>query len=302
MKKILDVAGVQPLLPKRRADAHKGAFGHVGVIAGSRGFTGAAKLACEAAARSGVGLVTAAIPASLGDLIGASLLEAMSFLLPATEAESIAQAAIEPALEFAASKAAVVIGPGLSQHPETCAFVLEFARRCPAPTLIDADGLNALSANPTVLLQAAGPRVLTPHPGEMARLTGRNTAYIQDNRETVAAAFAGQYRCVVVLKGYETVIAGKEDLYINPTGNAGLATGGTGDILSGLIGGLLAQGVNPLHAAILGVYLHGLAGDIAAAAKTQRGMIARDVIEALPEAWKKIEALEKSEISLRDRS
>ena len=291
MSTIIDMASVRGLVPKRRADAHKGTFGHLCVIAGSRGFTGAAKLACEAAARSGVGLVTAAVPESLGDLIGASLLEAMSFLLPATESESIAHNAIEPALAFAASKDAVVIGPGLSQHPDTCAFVLEFVRRCPVPTLVDADGLNALSANPSALLQAAGPRVLTPHPGEMARLTAQTTAYIQENRETVASAFAAQYRCVVVLKGYETVVAGKGEIYINTTGNAGLATGGTGDVLSGLIGGLLAQGVKELQAAILGVYLHGLAGDIAAAAKTQRGMIARDVIETIPEAWKRIEEL-----------
>jgi len=291
MTRSIDLSSVRALVPKRRADTHKGTFGHVCVIAGSRGFTGAAKLACEAAARSGVGLVTAAVPESLGDLIGASLLEAMSFLLPATESESIALNALEPALEFAASKEAIVIGPGLSQDPDTCAFVLEFVRRCPVPTLIDADGLNALGANPSVLLHAAGPRVLTPHPGEMARLMARKTAYIQENRESVASSFAEQYRCVVVLKGYETVVAGKGECFINTTGNSGLATGGTGDVLSGLIGGLLAQGIKELQAAVLGVYLHGLAGDIAAVAKTQRGMIARDVIEAIPEAWKRIEEL-----------
>jgi len=281
---------VRSLLPERPAHGHKGTFGHVFIVAGSRGFTGAAKLACEAASRSGVGLVTVGVPRPLGDVVAESLVEAMSFVLPATEAESLAADALEPALEFAASKQAVVLGPGLSQHPETRAFVLEFVKRCPVPMLIDADGLNALSTKPETLLAAAGPRILTPHPGEMARITGKATGDIQKNREAVASNFAATYGCVAVLKGYRTVVADAEGrALVNPTGNAGLASGGTGDVLAGLAGGLLAQGMTGMDAALAGVYVHGLAGDIAAAAMTERGMVASDVIHAIPEAWQRVE-------------
>jgi NAD(P)H-hydrate epimerase len=281
---------VRTLLPRRPDAAHKGTFGHVFIIAGSRGFTGAAILACEGASRSGVGLVTVGVPRPLGDVMAASLVETMSFLLPSTDAETLAQAAVAPALEFAASKQAVVLGPGISQHPETRAFVLEFVRRCPAPILIDADGLNALSTDPGALLDAAGPRVLTPHPGEMARLTGKTTAEVQADRVSVARDFVARYRCVAVLKGYRTVVADTSgEVYVNPTGNAGLAKGGTGDVLSGVIGGLMAQGASGLHAALAGVYAHGLAGDLAAKAQTQRGMTALDVVDALPAAWRAIE-------------
>ena len=144
-------------LPKRPADAHKGSFGHLFVIAGSRGFTGAAKLACEAAGRSGVGLVTVGVPRPLGDVMAASLTETMSFMLPSTDAETVAEAAVESALEFASTKNAVVLGPGLSLHPETQAFVLKFVRHCAVPLLVDADGLNALSVKPSTLQERKTP-------------------------------------------------------------------------------------------------------------------------------------------------
>ena len=285
----------QKLLPQRPQDAHKGTFGHVFVVAGSRGFTGAVKMCCDAAMRSGAGLVTAGIPAPLGDVIGAAFYEPMSLLLPATQQETLARDALGPALEFAEGKDAIVLGPGLSRHPQTQEFVLEFVRLVRAPMLIDADGLNALAARPEVLLESAGPRVLTPHPGEMARLVGMKPSEVVADREQVASAFAGRYSCTLVLKGRNTLVAGPETggalngPFVNTTGNSGLASGGTGDVLSGLIGGLMAQGMAPLDAALLGVYVHGLAGDLAAAAKTQRGMIASDVINALPDAWRLLE-------------
>ncbi len=287
----IDAALARSLLPNRPKAGHKGMFGHVFVIAGSRGFTGAAKLAAEAAARSGVGLVTVGTPQPLGDVIAAALTESMSFLLPATAGESVAKAALEPALEFAATKDAAVLGPGLSQHPETRQFVLDFVRRCAIPLIIDADGLNGLSSDPQVLIRDdAVARVITPHPGEMARLTGQRAKAIQADRESATLEFAAQYGCVVVLKGYRTVIAGAAgDAFVNPTGNSGLASGGTGDVLAGLIGGLLAQGLTGLNAALLGTYLHGLAGDIAAETMTQRGMVAGDVVRAIPQAWRAIE-------------
>jgi ADP-dependent NAD(P)H-hydrate dehydratase / NAD(P)H-hydrate epimerase len=281
---------VRHLLPARPWDGHKGTFGHVFILGGSRGFTGATKLAAIAAGRSGAGLVTVGIPSSLADIIATSTTECMTLPLPATATESLAGAALEPALEFAATKQAIALGPGISQNPGTHEFVVEFVRRCPAPTVIDADGLNCLGEDPEVLLEAAGPRILTPHPGEMARLTEQPISTIQEEREAAAVQFAERYRCVVVLKGQGTVVAdGQAAPHINTTGNSGMATGGTGDILTGLIGGLLAQGMTGMNAALLGVYLHGLAGDIAAERKTARALIASDVNDALPEAWRTIE-------------
>ena len=287
----LDHHTVRPLVPARPAHGHKGTFGHCFILAGSRGFTGAAKLACQAACRSGVGLVTVGVPYPLGDIIATALTETMSIRLPATETESFAHDALEPALRFAQDKEATVIGPGLSRHPDTTAFVLDFVPQCPGLLLLDADGLNALSENPNVLNERQEPCVLTPHPGEMARLIDSTPSTVQKNREPTAAAFAEKAGCVLVLKGQHTVIAAPDGrTAVNPTGNSGLGSGGTGDVLSGLIGGLLAQGMEPYAAACLGVYLHGLAGDIAAQQKTPRAMIATDVIDALSSAWREIEA------------
>ena len=287
----IDVEMLCSLLPERPETAHKGSFGHVFIIAGSRGFTGAAKLACEAALRSGVGLVTVGIPKPLGDIMACSLIEAMSLVLPSTRTETLSSKALGPALKFSKNKQAVVLGPGLSQQTETCDFVLGFIEKCSVPLLIDADGLNCLSMQLRVLKRSKAPIVITPHPGEMARLTGLSTADIQNNREKVASDFAQEYGCVVVLKGHRTIVSGgHENVFINPTGNSGMASGGTGDVLSGLIGGLMAQGISTLDAALIGTYMHGLAGDFASAVMTERGMKAGDVIETIPEAWEIIES------------
>lgn len=285
----IDGQFLRPLLPKRPEGGHKGTFGHVFIIAGSRGFTGAVKLACGGATRSGAGLVTAGVPSTLGDVVASFLTESMTYLLPGTEGESISYAALDQALDFSSSKQAVALGPGLSQHEDTKRFVREFVARCPVPLVIDADGLNCLGGSTEVLEKTVSPIVVTPHPGEMARLAGRTTAEVQHDRGPNAQEFASRYGCVVVLKGHETVIASDDEVYVNPTGNVGLATGGTGDVLTGLLGGLLAQGMKGLDASLVAVYLHGLAGDVAARAKTQRGMIARDLVEALPAAWRVLE-------------
>lgn len=291
----INMAMARELLPSRPRDGHKGTFGHLFVIAGSRGFTGAAKMTSEAAMRAGTGLVTCGIPVPLGDIVAASLLEVMTLMLPATNVETLSRGALAPALDFSAGKDAVVIGPGLSQHEETQHVILEFVRQCPLPVLIDADGLNAVSTNPDVLLAAVGPRVLTPHPGEMARLTGLRTTEIQADREATAFNVASKYGCVVVLKGQRTVVAGaKSDandvqVFTNTTGNSGMASGGTGDVLSGVIGGLMAQGLCGLDAAVLGVFVHGLVGDMMARQRSERGLIARDLIDGLCQAWLKLE-------------
>ncbi len=295
----LTLEHIRDLLPSRPSTAHKGTFGHLFVLAGSRGFTGAGRLVCEAANRSGVGLVTLGIPESLADVAACTLVEAMSLPLPGTTAESLALDALEPALLFAKDKSAVVLGPGLSRHAETTDLVHQFTRACPVPLLIDADGLNALSENLDTLsarVQAHTPWILTPHPGEMARLTNSDTKTIQNDRESVAIAFAKTYEVVLVLKGAGTLVAGPDGrCACNTTGNQGLASGGTGDVLSGIIGGLLAQNMPPFDAACIGVYLHGLAADLAIQGKSARSLIASDVIEAMPIAW---HALEEGHINL----
>ncbi|MBX7258723.1 MAG: NAD(P)H-hydrate dehydratase [Candidatus Hydrogenedentes bacterium] len=277
---------VRERLPVRPVDGHKGTFGHVFILAGSRGFTGAAKLAAESAGRSGVGLVTVGSPRPLADAMAVALYEAMSRPLPATPEETLSYDALEPALAFAVDKQAVVLGPGISQHPETRRFVLEFVRQCPTPMIVDADGLNCLSTAADTLAEAKAPILITPHPGEMARLMQCTATEVQADRENIAKRAAQRFACVVALKGHRTVIADPNgNALVNPTGNAGLASGGTGDVLAGLLGGLLAQGISPYDAALIGVYTHGLAADIAVKSTTQRGLIARDVTHALPMAW-----------------
>jgi len=280
----LDTA--RALLPPRPFDGHKGNFGHVLTVAGSRGFTGAAKLATLAALRSGAGLVTLAVPFPLGDIVAAGLLEAMSLRLPATEDETFAHAAVEPALAATAGKQAVVLGPGIGRHDETEHFVREFASACPVPLIIDADGLNSLDEGASCLAAREAPTLLTPHPGEMSRLSGLSTAEVQADRENVATRLAASTGAVVVLKGHRTVVAAPDGrAAVNTTGNHGMAKGGTGDVLAGLLGGLLAQGLDAFDAACLGVLVHGLAGDFAARDYTPRGMLAGNLLSALPEAW-----------------
>lgn len=289
----LTLEHIRELLPSRPNTAHKGTFGHLFVLAGSRGFTGAGRLVCEAANRAGVGLVTLGIPESLANVAASMLVEAMSMPLPGTAAETLARTAFEPARKFALDKSAVVLGPGLSRHVETTDFIHQFIRDCPVPLLIDADGLNALSENLDTLsasVSAPTPWVLTPHPGEMARLTSSDTTTIQKNRASVATSFAKTHRVVLVLKGAGTLVAGPDgQCAFNTTGNQGLASGGTGDVLSGIIGGLLAQNMPPFDAACIGVFLHGLSADLAIQGKSARSLIASDVIEAMPMAWHVLE-------------
>ena len=281
---------VRALLFPRDDDSHKGTFGHVLVLAGSRGFTGAAKLTTEAAYRSGAGLVTLGLPQPLVSIVAPALIEAMWLALPATKNDSFAVDAIAAALAASENKQAVVLGPGISTQDDTRRFVIDFLKQNKTPLVIDADALNAISINSGVIASALAPVVVTPHPGEMARLAGISIDHVQRDRIRVATQFATRQKCVVVLKGHETVIANTSGEYcVNTTGNPGMATGGTGDVLAGMIGGLIAQGVALWDAARIGAYVHGLAGDIAARAHTQRGMIARDVLAALPYAWQELE-------------
>ncbi len=253
-------------LPRRSVDSHKGSHGHLLVLAGSTGKTGAAILSCTAALHSGCGLVTAAVPHDLNPVFEQNLIEAMTIALPcSTGCLSIADdTLIQNALT---GKTAVVLGPGLGTAQETRELVLHLYQNVPLPMVVDADALNILSEHKDILGKAGGPRILTPHPGEMARLTGEATCDIQRSRISVAQNLCRDCReeVVTVLKGAGTIIAHNQGNWaINPTGNQGMATGGMGDVLAGLIGSLLARGLSPWDAACTGVYLHGLAADILA--------------------------------------
>jgi NAD(P)H-hydrate epimerase len=284
-------AGVLATLPARPADAHKGTFGHLLVLAGSPGKTGAAALTSQAAMRCGTGLVTLASPESLNAILAAKLTEVMCEPCPETDARTLGRKAMERLPDLAQGKTALAVGPGLSTHPETRELVIELARNATLPLLLDADGLNALAGRADLLLDARGPRVLTPHPGEMARLLGIDGAAVNADRIGLSRRLAGESGAVVVLKGAHTVVASPEgEVRINTTGNPGMASGGMGDALSGLIAGFLAQGVAPSAAAGLGVYLHGLAADRAARERGMIGLLASDVIDRIPRTLEEMRA------------
>src|SRR5947209_7097037 len=274
---LLEAADIRSWLPVRPRTAHKGTFGHAGIIAGSAGKTGAAAMAAQAALRIGAGLVTVAAPRSVSDVLEAKLLEAMAYPVPETEARTLSKQALEALLAFAETKTALAIGPGIGTHPDTQALVHNLIVSVNRPTVLDADGINAFAGHQEMLGHARGPLVLTPHPGELARLLG------------VTSRLAREQNVCVVLKGAGSVVAGPDGrLAVNPTGNPGLATGGTGDVLTGIITGLLAQGLAPWGAACVGVYAHGLAGDLAASEMGETGLIAGDVIRAIPLAIRRI--------------
>src|SRR5581483_1486372 len=272
-------------LPERRISSHKGSFGHAGIIAGSPGKTGAAAMAAKAALRVGTGLVTVATPAGAHLALECKTLEAMTMPMPETDAHTLAVSAIEPLLAFAAERSAVAIGPGLTTHPETIELVRRLITRIQTPLVLDADALNAIAGHADVLSHCKIMPVVTPHPGEMARLSGTTTPAVNADRLGTAARFAAGARAITVLKGARTVIAHPDGrVAICPTGNPGMATAGTGDVLTGMIVGLLAQRVPGWDAACAAVYLHGLAGDLAAEQIGQIGLTAGDVIGHIPHA------------------
>jgi NAD(P)H-hydrate epimerase len=277
---------VRRLIPARRPSSHKGTYGHAGIVAGSVGKTGAAAMAAKAALRIGSGLVTVAAPAGVNDVLEAKLLEAMTVPMPETQARTLARAGLEDLLSFINARTAVAIGPGLTTHPDTVELIRALLPRLEKPSVLDADALNALAGHASLLETCKIPPILTPHPGEMARLAeGTSTRSIQDDRIGTAAAFAQAHRVMLVLKGARTVVAHPDGrAAVCPTGNPGMATAGTGDVLTGMIAGLLAQGLTPWDAACAGVYLHGLAGDLAAAERGFAGLIAGDVLDRIPAA------------------
>lgn len=278
-------------IPQRPSASHKGTYGRVLVVAGSTGMTGAAALASEAALRAGAGLVTLAIPKSLNPILEGLLPEVMTLPLSETEAGSLSVAAAAAILEFAEkTKSVLAIGPGISQHPDTVALVHQLARENQGHKLggrmvIDADGLNAIAQNREIMSFLDRETVLTPHPGEMARLTNTSVSILEEDRIRTAQTYASEHGVTLVFKGAPTVIsAANGDVWINSTGNPGMGTGGMGDVLTGIIAGLMAQGLSGERAAALAVYIHGLAGDTVSERLGMHGLIASDVLKAVPEA------------------
>ena len=278
-------------MPPRPPSSHKGSYGRVLVVAGSTGMTGAAALASEAALRAGAGLVTLATPKHLNPILEGLLPEVMTLPLPETDAGSLSVLATPTILEFAVkTKSILAIGPGLSQHPETVSFVHQLIRENREQGLdlrmvIDADGLNALAHVRETIALLNSDTVLTPHPGEMARLTNTSVPALEKDRIGTAQQFASKYGVTLVFKGAPTVTSTPNgSLWVNSTGNPGMATGGMGDVLTGIIAGLMAQGIPSESAAALAVYLHGLAGDITAETLGMPGLIANDVLKVVPKA------------------
>ena len=274
---------------RRQADAHKGSVGDVLLIAGSRGKTGAAALSSETVLRAGAGLVTVATARSAQSLlVTQARTEVMTEALEETHDGAISSAALDRALQLAQKRTVIAVGPGLSSSDEsTRAFARVMVEKRTAPMVIDADGLNALAPWPGDLKGSdQAPIIVTPHPGEMARLTGKANAEVVADRINVAREFATKHHIITVLKGSRTIIASPGgEVYVNPTGNAGMATAGSGDVLTGLVAGLLAQRPSePIEATIAAVYLHGLAGDLAANRLGMRPLIASDIIANLSEA------------------
>ena len=273
-------------IPPRHTNSHKGTYGRVFIVAASTGMTGAAALAGEAVLRVGAGLVTLGIPKSLNPILEAKVSEVMTLPLPETAEGSLNLDAKSQILEYVNRTGSVLaIGPGLSQQPETVALVHSLIRDSDQPMLIDADGLNALSKSEDLLSSLPAHTVLTPHPGEMTRLVGGTVVELENNRIRIGQQFAQEHGVTLVLKGVPTVIAGANGgTWLNSTGNPGMSTAGMGDVLTGIIAGLMAQELSSYKAAVLGVYLHGLAGDIAAESTGMHGLMARDVLAAVPEA------------------
>jgi NAD(P)H-hydrate epimerase len=290
-----------PLLAPRAREGNKGSYGHVLVIGGSLGKAGAAAMAGFAALRAGAGLSTVATPKSVLATVAAFHPEVMTEPLPETEQGTISLRALGSGLDsLLEHRTLIAIGPGISRHSETAEFVRAIVKRRDTSMVVDADALNAFEGSAGQLNGRGRTVVITPHPGEMSRLTGLSIAEIQANRLEVARNFAREHELIVVLKGHRTLIAAPDGtVWVNPTGNPGMATGGTGDVLTGMVAGLIAQ--HPQHAleaTALAVYLHGLAGDLASESVGENSLVATDLVRFLPQAFAQMRNRKSEEIRL----
>jgi NAD(P)H-hydrate epimerase len=285
-------ASIRRALAPRDPQQHKGDFGHLLIIAGSEGKMGAAAMSALGALRAGAGLVTVAVPRSQNSIIQERVIEAMSAPVTETAEHTMDEAALPELLRLAAGKRAVALGPGLSLHPKTQALIRALVPQLSCPVVIDADGLTALAGHEVVTTTRHAPTLLTPHPGEMGRLLGCAADQVEADRPAAAREAARRYRAWIVLKGAHTLLADPDGrLWINTTGNPGMATGGTGDVLTGVIGSLLAQSIPLPDAATAAIFLHGLAGDLAARQVGETSLIAGDLITQLPAAFQQIAAV-----------
>jgi len=281
---------VKSLLPFRATYSHKGSFGKVLILAGSVGMTGAAYLASEAAIRSGAGIVVLGIPRSLNPIMEVKLTEVITLPLAETEKQSLGEEAEETISKLMKNFSVLGIGPGISRQAETQRLVRKIIEKSNIPLVVDADAIYALSEDPTILKKTKTPLVITPHPGEIAKLINKDVDYILNNQLDITREIAQKYGIVVVLKGARTIITNKEgETYINVGDNSGMATGGSGDVLTGIICSLIAQGADNFSAAITGVYIHSLAGNLARDIKGERGMIAGDILSQVPQAFMNLE-------------
>lgn len=287
----LGAQDIKNMLPKRKPVSNKGTYGHALCVCGSMRMTGAACLSVGGALRCGAGLVTAAFPQSAYPAIAPKLVEPLLLPLESNFDGTFAIAAIAGILEASERATAVLMGCGLGFNKDTTRLVTTLIKEIKKPMIIDADGINALSTNIDILKEAKAPIIITPHPGEMSRICGKSIAEILENPIAVAYEFAKKHGITVVLKGANTVVCdGKTDkIYINATGNSGLARGGSGDLLAGMAVSFLAQGMNPFDAAVSSVYLHGLCADAVAEKTSMRGMLPSDVLNYLPELFSKFE-------------
>lgn len=268
------------ILPDRDKEAHKGDFGEILLLCGSRGFTGAAYLAAMGALRSGAGLTFLGVPESIYEIEAVKLTEPVVFPLP-DEGGKLSEAAIPDILERLPQMDAVLIGPGLGQSEGTYQVAKAILEAAKCPVVLDADGINVMAAHKDILRGRTNPTVLTPHAGEFARLGGKS-----EDRVAAAEEMSRELGCILLLKGHHTVITDGASTYINPTGNPGMAVGGSGDVLAGIITALLGQGIEPLKAAACGAWLHGAAGDICADEIGQYGMLPSDMLNVLPRLLK----------------
>jgi ADP-dependent NAD(P)H-hydrate dehydratase len=278
-----------PKLPPRDPDAHKGDFGTALIVGGSRGMSGAVALAGMAALRGGAGLVRLAVPDVCLETVAGFEPSYTTLPLPCDAAGRISLKAADQIIEHSAAATVMALGPGLGRSTELDQLATRLYRKIALPMVVDADGLNALASQPDVLARPGGPRILTPHPGEFARLTGKKLD--GEARQQAAVELAARCGVVLLLKGHRTLATDGKRQAINATGNPGMATGGSGDVLTGLITALLCQLLEPFEAAQLGAHLHGLAGDLAAKELGQVSLIAQDLVEFLPAAFHEFDRL-----------
>lgn len=287
---LIEKKDIRPYFGKRKKDTHKGSYGHLFVLAGSFGKTGAAVMAAKSALRLGAGLVTVGTPQSCLPIIARAMMELMTESLPETESKTLSDKALPRVLELMRGKDALLLGPGISTDPSTAKLVFSLLPKLRVPVLIDADGLNIIAEDPEILKTLKTPAVLTPHPGEFARLVRLSVQDVLDRRLELAPRFAEKYGVYLVLKGYRTLtVTPQRRVFINPTGNPGMATGGSGDVLSGMIASLLIQEKDLEGAIRAAVYLHGLCGDIGARRIGERPLIAGDLIKSVPQGLREIE-------------